>query len=156
MLNLCSRKRRSVPVSPEVLKIGLFEDFPTLSWSVTTDSLILMFPKCKATLIGTFACFPRVPFDLVPTLRLSNNFTSLVFLSLPSGSPEWRLWKAVQHLPQTAHHQNGVSHQSELAWPIKHRHQSLITNYHCLRLSFSADISPSLGCTFIEKGLLLD
>lgn len=36
-----------------------------------------------------------------------------LFMPLPPGSPERRLREAVQRLPQTAHHQNGVSHQSE-------------------------------------------
>lgn len=75
----------------------------------------------------------KTPNDLLPLCPLTSKPTRgvpererllilmcLVHLFLsPSGSPEWRLWEAMQHLPQTAHHQNGVSHQSELAWPIK-------------------------------------
>lgn len=52
----------------------------------------------KGTLSHLWSCVPPLP---------------------TTGSSKWRLWEAVQHLPQTAHHQNGVSHQSELAWPIK-------------------------------------
>lgn len=66
--------------------------------------------------------------------RLSSFFSRLSSPPphLPPGSPKWRLWEAVQHLPQTAHHQNGVSHQSESAWPIK---PSASLPHHSLSLS---------------------
>jgi len=46
-------------------------------------------------------------------------FVPLTLLSLSLGSSEWRLWEVVQHLPQTAHYQNGVSHQSESNWALE-------------------------------------
>lgn len=67
------------------------------------------------------------------------------------GSPERGLWEAVQHLPQTAHHQNGVSRQSELAWPIKlgsslpHRSLSLSPTL------LLVPARPSWGSSLIEN-----
>lgn len=62
-------------------------------------------------------------------------------LFLPSGSPERRLWEAVQHLPQTAHHQNGVPHQSE-SWSIK---SSASLPHHSLSFVSGSRFSASVS-----------
>lgn len=75
-------------------------------------------------------------------------FLHFLFCLSTSGSPEWRLREAVQHLPQTAHHQNGVSHQSELAWPIKP-----ITTLPRLSLSLSQTLLlvPAGLCGWLQR-----
>lgn len=79
---------------------------------------------------------------------VSLKFLHLLFCLSTSGSPEWRLREAVQHLPQTAHHQNGVSHQSELAWPIKP-----ITTLPRLSLSLSQTLLlvPAGLCGWLQR-----
>lgn len=107
-----------------------------------------MLPKCHKEFPQNTKWSASSVFFNQPTCKSSRRrkdyflplITSLFFLftslfsppHLPPGSPKWRLWEAVQHLPQTAHHQNGVSHQSESAWPIK---PSASLPHHSLSLS---------------------
>lgn len=45
-------------------------------------------------------------------LKFSSADSLLSFLFV-KGPPEWRVWAALQHLPQTAENEDGVPHQSE-------------------------------------------
>lgn len=81
-------------------------------------------------------------------------FDHLSLFSAPSGSPEWRLREAVQHLPQTAHHQNGVSHQSESAWPIK---TSTSLPHRSLSLSQTLLLVQACLCgRWVEEGVFIE